>query len=188
LAGTNHFHGRVYEYFQNRNLNAIDATTARTFTDPAVKPFNDFNRYGGQVGGPILKDKLFFFGNFERQTTGKTTTYAICTPTAAGFAALKAIPTLNQNNLAIFNQYVPVSPGTTGIDASVDSACGNQKSGAQFTPVFSGPNGTGTVTKIPLGNYQVAGPNFTNFDALATSVDYISRPNTLRFKAVRTRT
>jgi Carboxypeptidase regulatory-like domain/TonB dependent receptor len=184
LSGTNHFHGRVYEYFQNRDLNAIDSTTAQSFSGTGIKPFNprfDFNRYGGQVGGPILKDRLFFFANYERQTTGQTITGTRCTPTAAGFALLKANPNLNANNLAIFNQYVPVSPGSAGIDASVDAACFDQAKGPQFTPVFSGQLGTGTQTNIPLGNFQIAGATFTNFDALTTAVDYtISQKDSLR--------
>jgi hypothetical protein len=184
ISGTNHFHGRLYEYFQNRNLNAIDTSTSQSFSGTGIKPFNprfDFNRYGGQVGGPILKDKLFFFANFERQTTGQTITGTRCTPTAAGFAQLKGIPGLSANNLAIFNQYVPVSPGSAGIDASVDAACFDQATGPQFTPVFSGQLGTGTQTNIPLGNFQVSGATFSNFDDLTTAVDYtISSKDSLR--------
>jgi hypothetical protein len=183
LSGTNRFHGRAYEYFDNRNLNAIDASTARTFAQ-GIKPFNpryDFNRYGGQVGGPILKDRLFFFANFERQTTGQTATGVLCTPTAAGFSALQTIPDINANNLAIFSKYTPVSPGTAGIDASLDQACLDQGSGPQYTPVFSGQLGAGTLTKIPLGNFQFSGASFSNFDDLTTSIDYtISSKDSIR--------
>jgi hypothetical protein len=65
-SGTNDYHGQAYEYFQN---NAMDA--APTFLQP-----NDFfsgapplhrNVYGGTFGGPITKDKLFFFGSYQRQ-------------------------------------------------------------------------------------------------------------------------
>ncbi len=78
LSGTNTFHGRAYEYFDNRNLNAIDATVARTCRAPASaanNPRYDFNRYGGQIGGPIKRDRLFFFANYERQTTGQSGSY-----------------------------------------------------------------------------------------------------------------
>jgi hypothetical protein len=67
LSGTNKFHGRIYEYFQNRNLNAESGTQGGK---PAINPRYDNNRYGGQVGGPILRDKLFFFANYERTSIG----------------------------------------------------------------------------------------------------------------------
>src|SRR5207302_112695 len=63
LGGTNSFQATAYEYFQNRNLNAIDNAVVLT-TSPGTKPKNprfDRNRFGGQVGGPIFKNKLFFF-------------------------------------------------------------------------------------------------------------------------------
>src|SRR5262249_11680245 len=61
ISGTNKWHGRAYEYFQNRNLNAIDASNARTQTGPHfTNPGLDNNRFGGQIGGPIWKDKIFF--------------------------------------------------------------------------------------------------------------------------------
>lgn len=175
LSGTNQVHGRAYEYFQNRDLNAIDATVARSFS-PGTKPFNpryDFNRYGGQLGGPVLKDRAFFFANYERQTTGQSLTYAVCTPTAAGITALKGIPGLNSTNLGVYTQYTPVSPSQ--IDATNDAACGNQTSGPQFLTVNS--------VNIPLGNFQVAAPVFTNFDALTVSGDVtISGKDSLRMR------
>ena len=63
-SGTNSFHGKLYEYFQNRNLNAMDSLVAeslRSNGDPVTNPRFDDNRFGGQIGGPIIKNKLFFF-------------------------------------------------------------------------------------------------------------------------------
>ncbi len=80
ISGTNKFHGSAYEYFQNRNLNAASGIAGGKVPNPRY----DNNRYGGQVGGPILKDKLFFFVNYERNTIGQITSYYLCTPTAAG--------------------------------------------------------------------------------------------------------
>ncbi len=58
-SGTNAFHGQAFYYFQDHN-----ALFARTAGGNDV-PFQR-NQFGGSVGGPIIKDKLFFFGNAER--------------------------------------------------------------------------------------------------------------------------
>src|SRR5262252_1798534 len=65
-SGTNSFHGVAYEYFQNRNLNAIDNLVLLS-TDPGTTPKTtrfDNNRFGGEIGGPIIKNKAFFFVNY----------------------------------------------------------------------------------------------------------------------------
>lgn len=59
-SGTNALHGNVYEFFRNTVLNA------RPFTFvPAPKPDFHQNQFGGTLGGPIKKDKTFFFGAYE---------------------------------------------------------------------------------------------------------------------------
>jgi len=61
-AGTNAFHGTAFEYFRNDKLDANDWFANRTaLTRPALRQ-NDF---GGVLGGPIRKDKIFFFGSYE---------------------------------------------------------------------------------------------------------------------------
>jgi len=66
-SGTNDIHGSVYEFLRN------DALEARNFFDNIVKPGRTTagpptfrqNQFGASVGGPIKKDKIFFFGNYE---------------------------------------------------------------------------------------------------------------------------
>jgi len=62
-SGSNVFHGSLYEYFQNRNLNAADNLSAVSGTP--LHPRFDNNRFGGTVGGPIKRNKLFFFFDSE---------------------------------------------------------------------------------------------------------------------------
>ncbi len=62
-SGTNSYHGSVYEFFRNDVFDAYD-TFAKHTVNP-IKPVLRQNQYGGSLGGPIKKDKLFFFGNFE---------------------------------------------------------------------------------------------------------------------------
>ena len=69
LTGTNSIHGRLYEYFQNRTLNALDEVLKLQGLTQA--PRYDNNRFGGQVGGPIIKDRLFCFVNFQYNPIGQ---------------------------------------------------------------------------------------------------------------------
>ena len=61
-SGTNQFHGEAYEFHDDNGLRA------RNFFNPVGyhKPKDIMNQFGGNVGGPIKKNKLFFFGDFER--------------------------------------------------------------------------------------------------------------------------
>jgi Carboxypeptidase regulatory-like domain len=77
--GTNAFHGRVYEDFRNDALNANswinDTLTAIDPANPVRKNLAHLNDFGASVGGPIIKDKLFFFGSYaERKVPGSYTT------------------------------------------------------------------------------------------------------------------
>jgi len=161
-SGTNKFHGTAYEYFQNRNLNAENAIQGGKIPNPRY----DFNRYGGEVGGPIIPNKLFFLGGYERQNQGQSGQYYLCTPTADGLATIGSVPGLSATNLGVYTKYTPVS--ASQVDAAADNACFNQTEGGQFLTVTGGENSY----NIPLGNYLVSAPNFTNFDALTTGFDY----------------
>jgi hypothetical protein len=121
-SGTNHFHGLAYEYSQNRNYNAIDAATARAQGyQNVVKPRYDDNRFGGQIGGPILKNKLFFFSNYEQEPYGAPgTTASFCAPTSEGFSTLNGISGLSSTNLQVYKQYSPVAASQA---AAGDAIC-----------------------------------------------------------------
>lgn len=58
-GGANQFHGSLFEFIRN------DAMDARNFFSPIAEPFKR-NQFGGSFGGRIKKDKIFFFGNFEK--------------------------------------------------------------------------------------------------------------------------
>jgi len=66
-SGTNAFHGNAYEFLRN---SALDA---RNFFDAQIPPFKR-NQFGGSLGGPIRKDRTFFFADYEglRQSLGVT--------------------------------------------------------------------------------------------------------------------
>src|SRR5262245_5345478 len=62
-SGTNQLHGEAFEYFRN---NALDARNFFNTADQRPAPFHN-NQFGGALGGPIVKDKTFFFFDYEGQ-------------------------------------------------------------------------------------------------------------------------
>jgi len=145
-AGTNNFHGTGYEFWQGNTFSSLQneeknpvfgfctpgQSTASGCIKPEVPGYVD-NRFGGTIGGPIKKDKVWFFGstNFERQRTAGTpvSTGAQVTPTPTGMQQLQAAfpgnvgvaaltqfgPTsVSAGNPAFTNlQTIPVSNGLT---------------------------------------------------------------------------
>jgi hypothetical protein len=75
-SGTNSIHGAAYEFTRNSELNA------RNFFDPSVGHLT-YNYFGGNVGGPIIKNKLFYFGDILRVTDHEANTNLLTIPTPA---------------------------------------------------------------------------------------------------------
>ncbi len=71
-SGGNAVHGNVFEFFRNEHLNATNYFQTRN----AVKPDYRRNQYGGTLGGPVVRDRTFFFADFQgqRQSIGRTVT------------------------------------------------------------------------------------------------------------------
>ena len=149
-SGTNSYNGLVYIYNQNRNYNALD--TLQRLGGFTSVPRYDFNRIGGQVGGPIFKNKLFFFGNYEYDPFGQIgVAGSVCAPTAAGFATINATPGLSATNVTQFEKYV--QPGTLA------------NPGCKPMAWVGG-------TTIPTLGLSVVPPSYTNSKFLTTSMDY----------------
>ncbi len=152
-SGTNEYHGSLYEYVQNnRILNALD--TQYTNAGITSIPRLDQNKLGATFGGPIKKDKLFFFANFEYAPLGLAYTpqNPVEAPTAAGIAMLNGLagtPGFSTTNYNIFKKFVPVAPAQTGKDATT---VGN--------------------LNVPIGVLPISGSFFNNYYTLVSSVDY----------------
>ncbi|MBZ5609557.1 MAG: carboxypeptidase regulatory-like domain-containing protein [Acidobacteriia bacterium] len=147
-SGTNQLHGSIFEYLQNRNLNAVDALQwTQGLTSP---PRFDSNRLGATIGGPIIKNKLFYFGDFEYNPIGQSSAPGspLNAPTAAGLSALANIPGISKTNLGVFTKYVPVAPS----------------------------NDQGTIqagnVSVPIGSIPITSPNFDNSYNAVASIDY----------------
>jgi len=77
-SGTNQWHGSAFEFVQNTVLNARNF-----FAETGAKPVENWNNYGGTVGGPIIKNKLFFFFAYQRNPTSTPNPGFYSYPTAA---------------------------------------------------------------------------------------------------------
>jgi len=99
-SGTNNFHGSAYDYRTgNANLARDPFTQAPGSIPPGLK-----NRFGGSVGGPIIKDRFFFFGSYEAQRQ------------KVGTSATDSLPTNLATESCLGNQ--PDSEGGSGCDFS----------------------------------------------------------------------
>ena len=96
-SGSNDFHGSAFYYYRDKKLNAKDYSDA--VAGRAKSPYH-FDQFGASLGGPILKDRLFFFANYDGQRN-QTPNSVILPPTGAtvpadaasqsGFAKLQAL-------------------------------------------------------------------------------------------------
>src|SRR6185437_12904083 len=84
-SGTNEFHGAAWEYHTNSELKARNYFYClySCSGDPNQPPKNLNNQFGAAVGGPILKNKLFFFGDWERTTRRQSASVLRTIPTTA---------------------------------------------------------------------------------------------------------
>jgi hypothetical protein len=143
-SGTDDFHGEAHEYNRNRNYDAYDS-----HLDGArgVKTPFDYNRVGASIGGPIVKDRLFFFGAVEFQDENlSAASPSITTPTAAGLASLKTVAH-DPAVLAILNQF-PSAPVANETPQTVDGV------------------------SIPMGNFIALAPDFVRQHDFQINMDW----------------
>ena len=160
-SGTNSYHGAGFWFFKNRTLNATDPYSFNN--GAAFNPPNWRHQVGGSVGGPIIKDKLFFFGNTEetRESRPLVSSYSsssqlnsdgslksgVCLATDAQCAAAQAYI---QRTFAVLERKLNENIGFAKIDyrpTDHDSFTGN------FNLMqFASPNGTVSATALTDGS------------------------------------
>jgi carboxypeptidase family protein len=182
--GTNRFHGRVFDDFRNAALNANswtnDALTALDPSNPQKKNPIKLNDFGGSFGGPIIKNKLFFFGTFaeSRQPGTAAALNYVLTP-----AAQAGNFTYGSNNVNLFtlaqnynasnpaaNLPTTISQGTPSSTQSVLAAVNKSLQYGTVSP-YSDPN-------LNQLNWQVSNPVVYYYPAIR--VDYDAMQN-MRF-------
>lgn len=109
-SGTNKFHGTLFDFLRNADLDATDWFAKHNGLPKAGEIQNDF---GGVLGGPIIKDKTFFFFSAEGLRVTQPQTYVGTVPDLAARAA--AVSTMRP----YFNAYPVPTPGA--VDTSLDS-------------------------------------------------------------------
>src|SRR5579863_2566633 len=136
-SGTNQFHGVGYDFLRNSSLDTASFTN--NATPGSTKDVLRRNQFGGDIGGPIKKDKAFFFGSFEaiRVRPG-----AVLTPFLV--PTTHYISTLPAGSLAaqILSKYPPPAPNAGGFsdsfgtkDSSGNDICGGVPCTAQNADV-----------------------------------------------------
>lgn len=89
-SGTNDFHGELFEFLRNNDFDARNAFNPTTQPQSSLKR----NEFGGAIGGPIYRNKAFFFGSYEgtRQRQGLNTNTILLTPANRAAALASGIP------------------------------------------------------------------------------------------------
>jgi len=126
-SGTNEVHGSLWEYVRNDVFDANQYFLNRPGTDPVTgggfKPALRFNQFGGTVGGPIVKDKLFFFGSYQGdrfKSVATPQTTLIESPQYAQ-AVISAFP--NSTAALLYNNFKPRLGGSS-VASTLDSFTG----------------------------------------------------------------
>jgi hypothetical protein len=167
-SGTNGFHGSVYEFIRN---SALDARNF--FEDPTVRkaPFKR-NQFGGAVGGPIIKNRTFFFADFEGIRQSKGIAEVVTVPSNAARAGLLC------SNPAGADPSSPCTTNQLPASASTDANGVDLKAKAYLAlyPVPNGPiKGNGDVALFTFAGQQVVNENFvtTRIDHKFTDKDSV---------------
>jgi carboxypeptidase family protein len=172
-SGTNRFHGSLFEFFRNTKLDA------KSYFAATKEQFN-LNQFGGALGGPIQKDKTFFFADYQAKRQRHGIPFTGLVPTPAMMNGDFSLDPLGQprGSTAFPDLLNPLHPSTGFVPFRCDAA-GN--------PIPGNPDGTQTggtqnCNKIPANLFDPVGhamiqlyPQSTTPD-LATGTNYANVP------------
>ncbi len=156
-SGSNELHGSGYEFLRNSALDARNFFDRQTPTSPGRIPPFKRNQFGGAIGGPIQKDRTFFFADYEgiRQSKGITDTSTVPSP-AARNGQLCSQPNPLSN-------CPPTPPPPVSVDASVQ----------MYLPLYPLPNaGLDPTTGGDTGTFAFAGQQVIREDFVTARLDH----------------
>ncbi len=174
-SGTNALHGSLFEYYRTSGFNAADH-----FSQPNGIPGNVWNQFGGSIGGPIKKDKLFFFADFQGMRNNFFTSSLYTTPTdafkAGDFSSIASSDVI----------YDPATgnPDGTGrqqisCNGVLNVICPDRISPAATNLMALLPEPT--IPGVNVNNYTVSRPATFNQNQVDGRVDYFVTPKTVVF-------
>jgi hypothetical protein len=174
-SGTNDYHGEVFGFVNNRNFNSLDNLTKAAIArgDLREAPRFDWLRTGGAMGGPVIREKLFFFGAYQYGTQGQASTPGNVSfvPTANGVATLNSLATTSGSGVSqvAVNTLTSVLRPAPVADPSQNVTVVN--------------NATGALVPIEVGALTPAAPNFFTQHDFQTNGDINLRDHriSLRF-------
>jgi hypothetical protein len=157
-SGGNQFHALVYEFLRNTDLNAAGffkpTTIGTNGPVPFRKPTSNRNQFGGNLGGPILRDKMFFFLDYEGLRAITKPLYVL------------TLPTQNELN---GNLVVPVTNPVTGTSYPANTPIPSNAFdplSAQIVAAFK------NITGLPLSGSATTGQNAADYSVLIPFRDY----------------
>jgi Carboxypeptidase regulatory-like domain len=198
-SGTNHLHGQVYEYFQNNIFDAAPTFLAPNPFFSGAPPLHR-NVFGATLGGPIKKNKMFFFGSYQGQRISDALSGAF-----NGVPTLQGLTDTNRNDPATLVNLVnandacgqgrnPACINTLQVDPVALAILNAKTSSGQFivpssnaTNPESGNQAFNSFIKGPPSQFnatQVNGNidyNFSEKDRLAAKYYFQSDPTTIPF-------
>jgi hypothetical protein len=176
-SGSNNFHGSAYEFFRNAVLNTnpnyqfpagYSSSGAEQLTTALGKPAFRQNQYGASLGGPIRKDKTFFFGDFEqfKQAYGDPLTGSVPTLCQRG-SKMAAAQGYSGAAITCPDGSNPVNPGDFSELATISAFGGSSGTGAAHSgpviPLSSmNPVGLALFSSYPLPNSPALSNNYTS--------------------------
>jgi hypothetical protein len=175
-SGENRFHGSLYEFFRNDYLDATIAIPKPAFGKPELR----FNNYGGTFGGPIKRDKAFFFTNYEEYSfvNGQPTYSTVPTVVERGGDFSDLGKTVN----GVCTPYAIYDPATGSSTTARTAFAGNQIRVSQQDKValaaqalfYPLPNNTvGSYDSCTHANNYLANPKLISKEKTAVGrVDY----------------
>src|SRR6266851_1414151 len=175
-SGTNAFHGSLFENYRTSGFNAADQFTEHTTGIPG----NRWNQFGGSVGGPVIKDKLFFFGDYQGMRNNLfasgNDTVPIDAFRAGDFSSIAAIDPIYDP--ATGN---PDGTGRTQIQCNgvLNVICPDRISNAakNLLALLPEPN----VAGLTAQNYQIARPATFYQNQFDTRADFFATSKTVVF-------